>query len=176
MGHRIKIKVFDADITLSVTDLANAFQGKPGCKINAYSSKGETGISVICETEQGWIGIWAKIVNKDMLNIYARGSSASFYSRNGRWFLDTIEELALNHKGNLLLVAREPDTGGGRTTIIYQGEVIYGCFSKKLGSVMGHRSMWKSKYDPKLDIDEPINMTLHDVVKGTTESIRIEPA
>ena len=175
MGNRIKIREFDIDITLPPKALIEAFQ--PGSsKVETYQSKGEVGVKVINITEQGWIGIWARIVDEENLCIYAYGSSATFYSRNGRWFLDTLKQLAVDYKGNLLLVTREPDTGGGQTTIISQGEIIFGCFSKKLGSPYGFRSMWKSKYDPRKDVDKPIEVTIHDIAQSSEETIRIDPA
>lgn len=176
MGYRIKIKEFDADITLPVKDLVAAFACSKSCKIESYSHKGNIGISVINKTEMGWVGIWAKQVEDGKVNIYARGSSSTFYSRNGRWFLDAIETLATLHKGNLLLITREPETGEGRQTIIVEGEMVCGCFSHKVGSPFGFKCIWRSQYDPRKDIDEPIDMKIHDVAEGTTETIRIEPA
>jgi hypothetical protein len=173
MGNRITIRECNVDITLSGDDIFRAFQG--GTKIEPVPDHGKSTLRIMTETEQGWIGIWAERKDKNLYRIYAYGCSRSFYSRNGRWFLDTLEEIAVEHKGNLLLITREPDTGGGRTTIISQGEVIYGCFSRKLGSPFGFKTIWKSQYDPKKDVDKSIDVKVHDVAKDTEEMIRINP-
>ena len=174
MGNRITIRECNVDITLSGDDIFKAFKG--GTKIEPVPDRGKSTLRIMTETEQGWVGVWAERKTSNLYRIYAYGCSRSFYSRNGRWFLDTLIEIAMEHKGNLLLITKEPDTGGGSTTIVSQGELIHGCFSRVLGSPFGFRSIWKSQYDPREDVGKPINITVHDLVKDTAEMITINPA
>lgn len=147
MGNRISIKECNVDITLSGDAIFKAFS--KGTKIDPVRDRGRVdALRVYTETEQGWVGIWAERMDSSLYHIYNYGCSRTFYSRNGRWFLDTLIEVAMENKGNLLLITREPDTGGGSTNIVFQGELIFGCFSHKLGSPFGFSSIWKSQYDP----------------------------
>jgi len=173
MGNRISIRECNIDITLSGDELFRAFQR--GANIDPDKDHGKVTLRIMTNTEQGWIGIWAERKASNLYHIYAYGCSRTFYSRNGRWFLDTLIEVAMQHRGNLLLITREPDTGGGSTTVISEGELILGCFSHKLGSPFGFKSIWKSQYDPKKDIDRAIDVTMHDIVKNTVEMITIHP-
>ena len=173
MGYRITIKHCDIDVTLPVKTLCETFKK---CDIKIVKDHGKKAIRVYTETEDGWIGVWADFNEEENCHLYAYGSSRSFYSRNGRWFLNTLEQLVVDYGGNLLLITKEPDTGGSKTTIIYEGDILYGCFSQKLGSPFGFRSVWKSQYDPIKDVDTPVNIKIYDIMKNTTETLRIDSA
>jgi len=174
MGNRISIKECNVDITLSGDDLFRSFS--KDAEIEPIKDHGEDGLRIMTNTEQGWVGVWAKRESNNLYHIYNYGGSRTFHSRNGRAFLDTLIEVAMEQKGNLLLITREPDTGGGSTNIVFQGELLHGCFSHQLGSPFGFKTIWKSKYDPRKDIGTPLDVKVHDVVKGTMETVTINPA
>jgi hypothetical protein len=170
MGYSIKIIKAKIKLKIKEKELFELFHKKqPSGQI-----KGKYHISF--ETEQGGISVWYKktAVLADIATITGIGYTKTIYSRNGRWVLDTITNTVQNYKGNLLLITREPDTGGGSTTVIYQGELILGIFSEKLGSPYGYNSIWKDDYKKELDIDKPTKttiVTLKDIQSRTKHGL-----
>jgi len=142
MGYRISLKERDIKVIVPIKRLNELF---PKHKTDSYewklSKKGSLMIAAL--TEQGWIAIWAKFKTGDNVEIYAMNGSRSFYSRHGYYFIEEIIKLVQDYKGNLNLSTREPDTGGGSITIIYQGEMIHGVFNRKIGTPHAYTSVWK---------------------------------
>jgi len=153
MGYRIRLKEAEIDVVVPIAELNELFpKDKPRSYEWKLNKKGSLMIAAL--TEMGWIAFWAKHYSGDSVRIYSINASRTFYSRHGRYFLNKLEELAQSHNGNLLISTAEPETGGGRLTIIYQGKVIHGCFSMKWGSPYFGKSIWANKYQPEKDIEK----------------------
>lgn len=167
MGYRIRLKESQIDIVVPIDKLNELFpKDKPKLYEWKIDKKGTLMIAAL--TEIGWIAFWAKFEGdkgmiKNCVRIYTINTSRSFYSQHGRYFLDKIEDLCKSYNGNLLLSTSEPETGGGRLTIIYKGKVIHGCFSMKYGSPYFGKSIWANKYNPEKDIEKEFKYTIRTI-------------
>jgi hypothetical protein len=144
MGYRIILKERDINVTVPLTQLNNLFPKK---KADYYEWKADKAgeIMIAALTEQGWVAVWGSLdLSNDsvMVNLTAMNASRSFYSRHGYYFLQQIQELCIKYKGNLCLSTKEPETGGGSLTIIYQGKLIHGVFHTDLNHPKSHCSIW----------------------------------
>jgi hypothetical protein len=146
MGYRILLKERDIKVRATLAQLDRIF---PKADTKGFEWRIEkTGhLMIAANTETGWIGFWCRPINKDQVEIYHLNASRSFYSRNGSYFLRKLTRLIQDCNGNCCISTKEPGTGGGSLTIIYQGKLIHGVFTQDLNHKQGYKSIWAEDYE-----------------------------